>query len=142
MLKARNIQLTKPLSICSDSQALLKALRNQRPHAGHYILDKIHDFAEGLHAKQDGLFNRSERLETLAEGHKWKGRTSGVINLQMHWVPGHSGYKRNEKADKEAKKVAQGLSSEAKLLPLFLRKRLPASVSALRQNFMASLLKA
>jgi ribonuclease HI len=140
MLKARNRQLTKPTSICSDSQALLKALRNQRPHAGHYILDKIHNAAEGLHAKQDGLFNRSERLESLAEGREWKGRTSGVINLQMHWVPGHSGYERNEKADEEAKKAAQGLSSEAKLLPPFLRKCLPASVSALRQNFMASLL--
>jgi ribonuclease HI len=142
MLKARNRQLTKPISICSDSQALLKALRNQHPHAGHYILDKIHDAAEGLHAKQDGLFNRSERLESLAEGREWKGRTSGVIDLQMHWVPGHSGYERNEKADEKAKKAAQGLSSKAKLLPPFLRKRLPASVSALRQNFMASLLKA
>jgi hypothetical protein len=56
-------------------------------------------------------------------------------------VPGHSGYERNEKADEEAKKAAQGLSSEAKSLPLFLRKRLPASVSALRQNFLTSILK-
>jgi ribonuclease HI len=142
MLKARNRQLTKPLSICSDSQALLKALRNQRPHAGHYILDKIHDSAEGLHTKQDGLFNRSERLESLTEGHKWKGRTSRVIDLQMYWVPGHSRYECNEKADEEVKKAAQGLSSEAKLLPPFLHKHLPASVSALCQNFMASLLKA
>ena len=141
LLKVRNRQLTAPLSICSDSQALLKALSNQRPHAGHYILDRIHDFAESLHAKQDGLFNRSERIETLAEGRAWKGRTNGVIDLQLHWVPGHSGHERNEKADEEAKKAAQGLSSEARLLPPFLRKRLPASVSALRQSFMASLLK-
>jgi ribonuclease HI len=141
MLKTRNRQLTRPLSICSDSQALLKALGNQRPHAGHYILDRIHDSAENLHAKQDSLLNRAERIETLAEGREWKGRTKGVIDLQMHWVPGHSGHERNEKADEEAKKAAQGLSSEAKLLPPFLRKHLPASVSALRQNFMTSILK-
>jgi hypothetical protein len=68
MLKTRNRQLTKPLSICSDSQALLKAPSNQRSHAGHYILNKIHDSAESLHAKQDSLLNRSEHLETLVEG--------------------------------------------------------------------------
>jgi hypothetical protein len=59
----------------------------------------------------------------------------------MHWVPGHSGNERNERADEEAKKAAQGLSSEAKLLPLFLRKPLPVSISALRQNYMSSILK-
>lgn len=42
MLKARNKQIVQPLSICSDSQVLLKALGNQCPHAGHYILDKIY----------------------------------------------------------------------------------------------------
>ena len=141
MLTTRNRQLVKPVSVCSDSQALLKVLSNQHPHTGHYILDKIHNSAESLHAKQDGLLNRSERLETLAEGRVWKGNTNGVIDLQMHWVPGHSGYERNERADEEAKKAAQGLSSEAKLLPPFLCRRLPASISALRQSFMSSLLK-
>jgi len=56
-------------------------------------------------------------------------------------VPGHCGYERNERADEEAKKAAQGLSSDAKLLPPFLRKHLPASISALRQNHKQSILK-
>jgi ribonuclease HI len=141
MLKTSNRKLSRPLSICSDSQALLKALCNQRPHAGHYILDKIHDLAEELHAKQDGLLNGDERRAVLAEGRVWKGSTNGVIDLQMHWVPGHCGNVRNEKADEEAKKAAQGTSSEAKFLPPFMRKPLPASVSALRQSFMSSILK-
>jgi len=141
MLKARNRQLSRPLSICSDSQALLKALSNQRPHPGHRILDKIHDFAEELHAKQDGLLNGDECRIVLAEVRVWKGSTNGVIYLQMHWVPGHSGNKRNERADEEAKKAAQGETSEAKFLPPFSCKPLPASVSALRQNFMSSILK-
>src|ERR1700720_2658404 len=68
LLKTRNKCIIKPLSICSDSQALIKALGNQCTHAGHYILDKVHDFAEDLQAKQDGLLNRVERLEALAEG--------------------------------------------------------------------------
>lgn len=87
------------------------------------------------------MLNRSKCLEVLVEEHEWKGNTNRVINLQMHWVPGHSGYEHNKRADEEAKKVAQGLSSKAKLLPPFLHKHLPASVSALQQSFMTSLLK-
>jgi ribonuclease HI len=141
LLKLRNRQLTHPTSICSDSQALLLALDNQRSHAGQYILDIIHDFAEDLHAKQDGLFNRTERREAIANGLAWEGRKSGVIDLQLHWVPGHCDYARNERADKEAKKAAQGLSSDAKCLPSFLRKPLPASISALRQDHLQSIRK-
>jgi hypothetical protein len=43
--------------------------------------------------------------------------------------------------DAEAKKVAQGLSSDAKLLPPFLCKHLPASISALHQSYKKSILK-
>ncbi|KIM89491.1 hypothetical protein PILCRDRAFT_51331, partial [Piloderma croceum F 1598] len=50
-------------------------------------------------------------------------------------------FEPNDRADKEAKKAAQGLSSDAKSLPQFLHKKLPASVSALRQNFNNHLLK-
>lgn len=59
--------------------------------------------------------------------------------MQLHWVPGHCDNERNEKADEETKKAARGLSSDTKLLPSFLRKRLPASISALRQNHKQAL---
>jgi len=68
LLISRNRQIAGPFSICSDSQALLKVLDNQLPHAGHYILDMIHDFAEKLHSKQDGLFNRVDRREAISSG--------------------------------------------------------------------------
>ena len=106
MLKTRNRQLSRPLSICSDSQALLKALGNQRPHVGHYILNKIHDLAEQLHAKKDGLLNGDEHCIALAEGRVWKGNTNRVIDLQMHWVPGHCG---NDKTRKQMKKQRRQL---------------------------------
>ena len=79
MLRTRSRQLTRPLSICSDSQVLLEALGNQCPHAGYYILDKIHNLAKDLHAKQDRLLNRGKHLTTLAEGLIWKGNMKGVI---------------------------------------------------------------
>ena len=141
LLKGLNIKLTHPTALGSDSQAVIKALGNQHSHPGQYILDNVIQLAEGLHKKQDGLINSTERAELLAEGNAWRGKTKGVIDLQVHWVPGHSEFAPNEKADEEAKKAAQGDSSDAKSLPKFLRKRLPLSISALRQGHMGKLKK-
>ena len=69
----------------------------------------------------------------MLNGEQWKGRTRHVIDLQLHWVSAHSDFEPNERADKEAKRAAQGASSDAKLLPRILRKTLPASVPMLRQ---------
>jgi ribonuclease HI len=89
--------------------------------------------------KQDGIIHRAEREAVLAAGEIWKSRSKGIVNLQVHWVPGHSDFAPNEKADEEAKKAAQGDSSNAKSLPKFLRKRLPLSVSALRQEHLSKI---
>ena len=92
----------------SDSQALIKATENQCLHAGHYILDEIHNTAKKLQAKQDGLFNREEWAQVTREGEAWKGHTKGVINLCLIWVPGHHGFASNKHADEEVKKATQG----------------------------------
>jgi hypothetical protein len=106
-----------------------------------YLIDKIHTYAEHLQAKQDGIINASEKRASLHSGEGWKGRTRGMIDLQLHWVPAHSDFEPNERADEEAKRAAQGLLSEAKLLPKILHRSLPASVPALRQNHDNCLLK-
>ena len=139
--KGLNIKLTHPMALGSDSQAVISALGNQRSHPGQYILDNVIQLAEELHKKQDGLMNSTERAELLAEGNTWRGKTQGVTDLQVHWVPGHSEFAPNEKADEEVKKVAQGSSSKAKSLPKFLRKCLPLSISALRQGHIGKLKK-
>jgi hypothetical protein len=125
----------------TDSQAVIRALCNQKSHAGQYILDAIHQSAEHLHAKQDRLINSEERLLAIQAGEVWTGRKRGVIDLQIHWVPGHCDFEPNERADEEAKKAAQGDSSITKSLPPLLRKRLPLSIPALRQNHNAKLTK-
>jgi len=103
--------------------------------------DNIHQAAEQLHAKQDGLFNRVEQAAVIQSGRVWTGRMKGVFDLQLHWVPGHCDFKPNEMADEEAKKAAQGSSSDAKLLPSFLHKHIPLSMSALRQGNINKLKK-
>jgi ribonuclease HI len=140
-LKGLNRQLIHPTILGSNSQALIKALDNQRSHAGQYILDNIHLFAEQLHAKQDALIYHEDHSEALGANRSWKGRAKGVIDLQIHWVPRHCGSEQNEQADEEAKKAAAENSSDAKLLPSFLRKCLPLSISALHQNSITKLKK-
>ena len=130
-----------PTILGSDSQAVIRALDNQQPHPSHYIIDNIHQATEDLNRKQDGLINRMEREAAVAMGDEWIGRKKGVINLQIHWVPGHIDFAPNEKADEEVKKAVQGNLSEAKYLPKFLRKPLPLSVSALWQSNIAKISK-
>jgi ribonuclease HI len=141
LLNGLTRRLTQTTILGTDSQAIIKALSNQKSHAGQYILDAIHHSAERLHEKQDRIINREERQSATDAGEVWTGRKRGVVDLQIHWVPGHCDFIPNERADKEAKKAAQGKSSDAKLLPPMLRKRLPLSVPALRQSHNAKLMK-
>ncbi|KAF5384346.1 hypothetical protein D9615_003173 [Tricholomella constricta] len=127
-------------AIGSDSQATIKALRNQKSHPAHYLLDRVHTAAEKLHAKQDRIARADERRATLRRGNKWTDRTRRVINLQVHWTPGHVDFGPNERADEIAKSAAQGASSPPQALPVYLRhKPLPTSIPALRQEHLAAL---
>ena len=141
LLNGLSRQLTHPTVLGTDSQAVIKALQNQRSHPGHYILDTIYHAAKHLHTKQDGLINNVECQQTLAEGALWKGKTKGIIDLQLHWVPSHCDFEPNECAEEEVKLAAQGTSSDARFLPRLLRKKLPLSISALRQENNAKLKK-
>ena len=60
LLNSLNRRLNGMVIMRSASQALIKATENQSPHGGHYILDEIHNTAEKLQAKQDGLLNHKE----------------------------------------------------------------------------------
>jgi ribonuclease HI len=141
LLNGLNRQLTQTTVMGTDSQAVIRALGNQKLHAGQYILDAIHNAAEQLQAKQDRLINREDRAWEIENRRDWTGRKRGVISLQAHWVPGHRDFEPNERADEEAKKATMGDSSKARHLPTLLRKCLPLSVSALRQENTAKLAK-
>ena len=131
LLHGLSRQLTHSTVLGSDSQAAIRALGNQRVHSGQYILDAIHQAAERLHTKQDGIINKADRLQITNTGEQWIGRKKGVIDLQLHWVPGHRDFAPNKRADEEAKLAAQGQSSAVKSLPTLLRKWLLLSISAL-----------
>ena len=141
LLTSLSCKFTGAVILGMDSQALIKATENQRPHAGHYILDRIHNAAEKIHVKQDGLAIRQERWQRTGDNKQRIGRKKGVINLRLIWVPGHHDFTPNERADEEAKKAVQGDSSDLKQLPPFLRKRIPHCILAVRRGFATQLQK-
>jgi hypothetical protein len=61
-----------------------------------------------------------------------KKRQRSKATLTIHWTAGHEGIEGNKLADKEAKEVAKGHTSEAELLPLYLRKLLMINTSAIK----------
>ncbi|KAF5374631.1 hypothetical protein D9615_008911 [Tricholomella constricta] len=127
-------------AIGSDSQATIKALNNQRPHPGHYLLDHVHSAAEKLHFTQDRLARADARSAAKRRGNPWTDRRRRVIDLQIHWTPGHVDFDPNERADELAKTAAQGTTSSTNLLPVYLRRKpLPASIPALRQEHLTAL---
>ena len=65
LLHSLTRQLTHPTILGTNSQAVIRALSNQCPHSGHYLLDTIHLAAEQLHAKQDSIINRAKHNQVL-----------------------------------------------------------------------------
>ena len=70
-----------------------------------------------------------------------KERGSKNYSLTIRWTAGHAGIAGNELADKEAKKAASGQTSDKKLLPVLLKRKLPINPSAVKQAFSSEIKK-
>ena len=104
-------------AVGADNQATLSTLNSVKSTTGQYIADKIIETAESIK----------------------KQRKSDNYSLTFRWMAGHVGIKGNEEVDGEAKKAAEGLSSNKKDLPPLLRKPLKHNKVALRQQRRAVL---
>ena len=111
-----------PQVIGLDSQALIKATENQHPHVGHYILNKIHNAAKKLQAKQDRLFNWKEHAQAIREGEMWNGHTKGIINLHLLWVPGHHNFAPNNMLMKKQRQLLRETPATISTFHSFLEK--------------------
>ena len=101
----------KSCAIGLDNTVVLQSLQSELTNPGHHIAAEVLRIAKHLQ-RRNGNVNYS---------------------LKIRWTAGHMGIRGNEKADREAKRTAQGQSSARKSLPKYLRKTLPQSISTLRQ---------
>ena len=105
------------VKICTDNQAVLLGLQNQKPKPGHHLIDKIHDALEDFQVAQ--LRIRGERVEGYRKGTgrtRLKDGSKGWIEWDLEqtckvtfvWTPGHENIEGNERADEAAKDATEG----------------------------------
>ena len=119
LLKGSNRISRLPISIYSDSQALLKALISQRASPGFHLVREFTDM-----------------VETLVHGVDPASRRH---RIKLKWIAAHNEVKGNEKADEEAKRASAGNSSPVEHLPHILRRPLPPSVGVIKHQFLLKL---
>jgi ribonuclease HI len=102
-----------PTSIYTDNQAGLKAINSPPDGPAGYLIQNI--------VKQ--MKDLRERCPIFAR------------DITFRWISSHSGVPGNERADKEAKRAAEGHSSRRNLLPAMLRRPLPKSATATKRVF-------
>jgi ribonuclease HI len=100
-----------PTVIGADNQAALKAIQSELMHPRQHLA---------------AMF--------LCTASQIKGKCSTKYSLTLRWTAGHVGIPGNEEADTEARKAAEGLTSDTKLLPPTLRRALPKSTTAIKQK--------
>ena len=99
-------------AISVDNQAALRAINSDMTKPGQHLAATIHKIVKHLEPT--------------------KGNSR--FRLTFRWSAGHVGIKGNEEADTEAKKVAEGESSDPADLPSYLHKPVKHSLSAIRQE--------
>ena len=102
----------------TDSQAFIKATGARKSGPGQYLVTEYLSLTEAMH--------NSANIPCPI----------GTAKFALKWVAAHEGVTGNERVDEEAKRAAQGESSPPEDLPPILRKRLPYSASAVKQEFM------
>jgi len=107
-----------PHSICTeqlgvDSQSSIMAHDARKPRPGSHITEAVQQLYQKVKASR------------------------GNINLRINWIPGHKGIPGSEKVDEEAKKAAEGEHRNINSNFGLLKKGLPDSKSAARQQLNA-----
>lgn len=99
-------RIVRTAAVGTDNQAGMLALRDPGPGTGRYLIDEV---LKGI-----------QRIRS----------TGSNVDIGIFWTPGHQGIPGNERADKEAKKAAEGNETGTAGLR-FLGKPLPKSRAAI-----------
>jgi hypothetical protein len=98
------------VSIAVDNQASLQAHGRRKNQPGSYIINEI----------------QSE--------HKKITKKHPNITIKFRWVPGHEDLPGSDRVDEQAKKAAEGSEQNKNTTKGILKKELPASKAAIRQE--------
>ena len=113
MIRREHIMGHLPVTVLTDSQAVIKRAKSHKATTAQYLVENLLDIADDV--------NPANADPTTK-------------HFQLVWISGHSGVQGNERVDEEAKKAAQGDSSPLhRLLPI-LREELPRSIAAVKQK--------
>jgi ribonuclease HI len=95
----------KRVSIYIDNQSVLTSAEEPKATAGQHLIKTLVSMANGLGAR-----------------------------LTLRWISSHSGVKGNERVDELAKEAAEGKASRRTELPPQIRRGIPTSASAAKQD--------
>jgi ribonuclease HI len=107
------------LAINVDNQAAIKAFSSELRSPGQHLAREALRMANRLQKKKGKARNR----------------------IMIRWTAGHEGVEGNELADGEAKKAAEGKTSDKGTLPPYLRRGIPINPSAVKQHHNKQLKK-
>jgi len=110
------------INLSIDNQATIKTMANNRPQSAQYLIDKIKQGISRLHEAE-----KAKRIRQNAANRP-------DMEVKLTWVAGHMDSTGNEAADELAKQAAEYGSSDRDLLPPSLRRNLPVSLSAVKQQ--------
>lgn len=115
LIKTENTRTSFAIGV--DNQAVLAAAATPGNRSGHYLANAFLTAAFNLR--------------------KIRGTTKYALTLR--WTAGHVKIEGNEQADEEAKKAAEGTTSDKKALPKTLRKPLKHNKSTAKQSYKEKL---
>src|SRR5258706_3831080 len=116
------IGIQECINLNIDNQATIKTMSNNRPQSAQYLIDEI---------KRDiGKIHNEEKAKRIRQN----VANRPEMEVTLTWIAGHKGSTGNEVADEWAKLAAEFGSSSNDLLPSFLRRKLPDSLSAVKQQ--------